>query len=106
MEGLKFIIDKWWKALLLLGIVFSLIALLREVQIVNPKHLLGLGLGLCVVGFSQWIAQKTAVSPMFDLGGFFHGKATRHTPLTFILSCLGWGVSVLFFVLIIIELVK
>ena len=106
MEGVKFIVDKWWKAILLLGIAFSLIALLRDVKIVNPGYLLGLGLGLCVVGFSQWIAQKTAVIPMFDLGGFFHGNATRHTPITLISSCLGWGITVLFLVLIIIGLVK
>ncbi len=106
MDYIKWLnVDKWWKVVLWLGVAFEAIALLFYVQIVNPKHLLGLGFGMIMIGLSMWGAQTTCVKPMPELNGFFEGKAAHHNWMTLLGVIVGGLITALFLTLIIIGLV-
>lgn len=106
MDYIKWLnVDKWWKVVLWLGVAFDAIALLFDVQIVNPEHLLGLGFGMIMIGLSMWAAQTTCVKPMLEWNGVFEGKATHHNWMSLLVIIIGGLITALFLTLIIIGLV-
>lgn len=106
MDNMKWLeINTWWKALFWLGVSIGGIALLFDIQLLNVEHLLGLGIGFIVIGLSMFAAQKGAVVPAPEFGGFFHGKITQHNIPTLIFLVIGFIITLLFMILIIIDLV-
>lgn len=106
MDFLKWLeINTWWKAIFWLGVVIGGLALSIRIQLLDARHLLGLSVGLIVIGLSIFAAQKDAIVPTPELGGFFQGKITQHNILTSIFLLIGFIVTILFMILIIIDLV-
>lgn len=101
LSGLK--LDKWWKAVILIGCSLLSISLIQKVEIVERKHLLGLSIGLILIGFSNWIAQKNNVN--FGYGGMFQWKSTNHNLWTFLLLLIGVILFGLFGFLIVKSLI-
>lgn len=77
----SFKIDAWWKAVLICGIALIAVSLLFEIEIVNRKHLMGIGAGMFIIGISNWIALKTVIHE-YGVQGFFHGQVPIHSTST------------------------
>lgn len=105
MELFKlFKVDIWWKLVLWCGIALISVSLIFEkIQVVNPKHLLGLGLGMFLVGISFFIANKHVSMPY--MGGMLSTETTKHSAVTAILLAIGLCLVSLFFILLVISLV-
>jgi hypothetical protein len=99
-----FKIDTWWKFILLCGIALLAGALICEIHIVNPRYLLGLGLGMFCIGISFFMAQRTTVAP--HLGMIATIKKIKHTGLTKAVLYIGTALVGLFFILLVIELLS
>lgn len=96
-------IDTWWKALLILGVLTSAGAFMFNIEFVEKKHLLGLGIGMILIGFSNWIAQKHNSTIAF--GGLLQWKEIKHNPITSILLLIGIVLIFLFGFLLIKSLI-
>jgi hypothetical protein len=98
-----FKVDVWWKFILLLSVAIIACTLLIDIYIVNPKHLLGLGIGLLLIGVSCFIANKHINAS----NGYEVVSTERiiHNTTTLCLFVLGIIIAALFFILIIISLI-
>ena len=100
----SFKIDEWWKTVLICGIALIAVSLLFEIDIVNRKHLMGVGLGMFIIGIANWIALKTVIHE-YGIQGFFHGRVPVHNTFTKIMQIIGFLIAVGFGVLIVWELI-
>jgi len=96
-------INTWWKAVLVLGVLAAIGASIFEIEFIDRKHLFGFGLGLIFIGISYWMAWKTASSIAF--GGILSTKIVKHNFVSIIILIIGIGLSGLFSVLLIKELI-
>jgi hypothetical protein len=96
-------IDSWWKAILIIGILASIGATVFPIEFLSRKHLFGLGLGMILIGISNWIAQRHLSS--FTNGGFLSWTEIKHNLFTGILLLLGILLVLLFGFLIIKSLI-
>lgn len=103
MDAYNFKVDTWWKALLLAGVVLIVVSLTFKIEIVDRRHLLGLGIGMSIIGFSNWIAVKTVIHEYGS--GIFHGPVPIHNVFTSTMQAIGVALSVLFLSLIVWELI-
>jgi len=99
-----FKIDNWWKAVLIIGCLMSTASIMFNIQFLNPKHLFGLGLGMIAIGLSFFMAQKYLHVP--DYGGYWTRKITQHNFISRVLLGIGIGFSAIFFVLLMLDLIK
>lgn len=100
----SFKIDEWWKAVLICGIALIAVSLLFEIEIVDRKHLMGVGIGMFIIGIANWIALKTIVQ-QYGVQGFFHGQVPFHTTFTKAMQAIGFVIATVFSVLIIWGLI-
>lgn len=101
MDFIKlFNIDSWWKVVLWIGIALCGIVLIFDVNIVDAKHLLGLGIGLIIVGISIFGAQKYYVQQAPEFNGIFKGHITQHNAITRCGLVIGSIISIVFLFLI------
>lgn len=99
------IFDAWWKVVLLLGVLAIAAGLtFRDMEIVNPRNLIGLGLGMVIIGFAYWIAHRVANVPY--AGGMLSAPVTIHTPVTKIMLAVGVSLVVIFLTLLIVGLLR
>jgi hypothetical protein len=110
-EGLKLldkILDKWWNVVIFLGFGFLIISLFFQITFLKPSYIFGLGLGMIMVGLSFLIAQKQ-YSTITQIG-FSHQlitiKPTEHNLFTSCLFIIGLLVIIIFFFLILFNLIK
>ncbi|MFV0587403.1 hypothetical protein [Bacteroides reticulotermitis] len=103
MNSLK--IDEWWKAVLVTGAALIAISLLFRIDIVNRKHLLGIGVGMFIIGISNWMCIRTVIHSRPDLGGNFSGLMPIHNGFTKWLQRTGFIITVVFAGLLIWELI-
>lgn len=96
-------IDVWWKLVLVLGLIFCVGAVVFEIDTVNPKHLLGLGLGMIIVGISYWISLK--FHHQYYNRGILSTPIIRHNWVSILLLIIGIGLILLFGFLLIKELI-
>lgn len=96
-------LDAWWKVVLVCGIALVASALTFDIEIVDRKHLLGLGLGMFLVGISNFAALKTVVIP--DKGGYWETKTPIHNRITKVILCIGWGFVLFFGILLFWSLI-
>ncbi|WP_018109736.1 hypothetical protein [Bacteroides propionicifaciens] len=54
-------LDSWWMIILWLGVAAIASALIFNIDIINRKHLLGLGIGMFIVGITNFSAVKTVI---------------------------------------------
>lgn len=99
-----FKIDSWWKAVFICGIALFAVSLLFKIELVNRKHLMGIGIGMFIIGLSNWIAQKTVIRE-YGNHGFFHGQIPIHNTFTTVMQVIGFLITILFGVLLIWGLI-
>ena len=102
IDSLK--IDEWCKAVLICGVALIAVSLLFDIQIVNRKHLMGIGLGMFIIGIANWMALKTVIR-QYDERGFFHGQIPVHRTFTKIMQAIGFVIAVGFGILLIWGLI-
>jgi hypothetical protein len=101
--GLKnFKIDAWWKMSMWCGIALFAAGIFVTTSVVNQKHLVGLGVGLFLVGFSFFIAQKPF--SIINSNGILTGEHIEQSCLTRIFFAIGIIVSIFFAALLIVDL--
>lgn len=105
--NIKEVFKTWWMGVLCLGICFMIIPLFLTIEFIKPNHLFGLGLGLTIVGFSYLAAQKYCIIPhkVWPMYGYLEGNITVHNLFTRILLSIGVLLTILFFALIVIDLI-
>jgi len=96
-------INTWWKALVYLEVLFLIGGSVYEIKFIESKYLFGEGIGLILIGISNWMALK--YRSKFAFGGILNWKERQHSLLTLIIMILGILISVFFMALIIIGLV-
>ena len=69
-------IDIWWKAVLCIGVALCACVLIFNIDILNRKHLLGLGIGLVMIGISMFMASKILVHREYN--AIYQIPITRH----------------------------
>ena len=100
--GTLFKLDHWWKLVLLCGILLSASSMMFDIQFIERRYILGLGLGMALIGIGYWIAKKRAHhwadGGIYSWDVFEHNKATK--------TIIGSGVliSIYFFIRILILL--
>lgn len=94
LKNLK--LDSWWKVVLWCGIALFASALIFNIEIVNRKHLLGLGLGMFLVGVANFAALHSIAVPDEFRTGYWTTKKTIHSIRTRIWLYIGWGLVVIF----------
>ena len=67
--GQLFKVDYWWKLVLLCGILLSAAAMIFDIQFIERRYVLGLGLGMTFIGIGYWKAKYVAHE--FVPGGMF-----------------------------------
>lgn len=100
----SFKIDEWWKAVLICGIALIAVGLLFEIEILNRKHLIGVGIGMVIIGLSNWICIKTVVKE-YGNKGFFTGQLPVHNTYSKIMQAIGIVISIGFGALLIWGLI-
>lgn len=89
-------IDSWWKCVLTCGVALIAISLLFNIELVNRKHLLGIGIGMFIVGLANWMALKTVVHKDNSIQGFFYGTSPIHNTFTKNMQVVGCIICVIF----------
>lgn len=89
------LLEQWWKVVFLLGtaLVGAGFAF-PNLATVNPRHLVGLGLGLILMGLSFWIANKHVHVPYN--GGLLSTEEPHHNTVTKIIFFVGLLITVVF----------
>lgn len=98
-----FKIDHWWKLVLVCGILLSASAMMFDIQFIERRYILGLGLGMVLVGIGYWMAKK--VAHQWADGGMYYWDIFRHNWVTKLLIGFGSLISLYFFIRILILLV-
>lgn len=99
-----FKIDSWWKTVLACGIALVAVSLLFNIELVNRKHLMGIGLGMFILGLSNWIAQRTVIQE-YGNQGFFHAQVPIHNTFTKTMQAIGFVITIGFGALLIWNLI-
>ena len=74
--GQLFKVDYWWKLVLLCGILLSAAAMIFDIQFIERRYVLGLGLGMTFIGIGYWKAKYVAHE--FVPGGIFKYDVFKH----------------------------
>lgn len=90
---ISFKIDDWWKAFLIFGIAAIAVSLLFDIDIINRKHLLGVGIGMFIVGIANWMALKTVIRE-HGPDGFFYGQIPIHNTFTKTMQVVGFALMI------------
>jgi hypothetical protein len=96
-------LDSWWKVVLWCGVALVAAALIFNIEVVNRKHLIGLGLGMFLVGISNFAAIHTIVIRE-NLGQWTALKPIHNTKTKTVLY-IGWGIIVVFGMLLLCSLI-
>lgn len=87
--GQLFKVDYWWKLVLLCGILLSAAAMIFDIQFIERRYVLGLGLGMTFIGIGYWKAKYVAHE--FVPGGMFKYDVFKHDWVT--KSIIGVGID-------------
>lgn len=102
--GNMFKIDVWWKFVLIVGVLLAAAAFMLNIEFIERRYVLGLGIGLVLIGIGYWMAKKVANE--FTDTGIFSYPIYKHNFVTVLLIALGIIDSVFFFVKILLILAK
>lgn len=100
---LPFKIDYWWQVLLIIGALFCASSVIFNVPFLEEKNLFGLGLGCLLIGLSYWKSKKV-IHEFYERGILYYDKIEFDiwAKILFTIGCL---ISILFAVLLIIDLI-
>lgn len=97
-------IDVWWKLCIVLGLFLFIIPFIYPIDLVNPKRIIGIGIGMFIIGISCFIANRHIQIPA--RGGFWITEEVIHTPITRLFFIIGIIIATIFIMLLIVELVE
>lgn len=100
--GNLFKVDHWWKLALLCGILLTASSLIFDIQFIERRYMLGLGLGMVLIGIGYWMAKK--VAHVWANGGVYFWDIFQHTWITKTMIGIGILISLYFFIRILILL--
>lgn len=100
--GNLFKIDYWWKLVLLCGILLSASSMMFDIQFIERRYVLGLGIGMALIGIGYWMAKK--VAHQWADGGMYSWDIFQHNKITRTIIGLGILISMYFFARILILL--
>lgn len=98
-----FKLDDWWKVIMFIGVILCAVGLIFNIEIVSPKHLIGLGFGFFLIGLAYFIARKYI--NWVEYGGMFTKQIISHNIATRIILTIGIIISILFGALLIWNLI-
>lgn len=101
--GQLFKIDYWWKLVLLCGIMLSGSALVFDIQFIERRYILGLGIGMIFIGIGYWMSKQ--VAHKWADGGMYHWDIFVHNWKTRSIIGLGFILSIYFLIRILIILI-
>jgi hypothetical protein len=107
LENLQ--LDTWYGIILYVGVLMMAASIFVNIEFLEEKHLFGLGLGLLLIGISYKKAEmyKNRFKPAnIHTGGtgFFQWKVIKHNTISIIILVIGLGLTGLFGVLVIMNL--
>lgn len=100
--GSLFKIDYWWKLVLLCGILLTASSMMFDIQFIERRYVLGLGLGMVLIGIGYWMAKK--VAHQWGDGGMYCWDIFEHNWITKATIGVGVLISIYFFIRILILL--
>ncbi|TWV64056.1 hypothetical protein [Parabacteroides distasonis] len=95
-------IDYWWKLVLLCGILLSGSSMIFDIQFIERRYVLGLGIGMTLIGIGYWMAKK--VAHQWADGGMYQWDIFEHNWITKSTIGVGILISIYFFIRILILL--
>lgn len=98
------IIDRWWNILILLGCGFVFISLAFKADFLKSSYIFGMGLGIILIGISFLIATSEICKAAYG-SDFIRLTQIKHTVITKIILCVGLLLTIIFFSLILFDLV-
>ena len=99
----KILIERWYNIILLLGVGLVGSSFMFEINFLNRKHLIGLGIGLILIGISLNIARKYFYTPYSS--GFIQKEAIMHSWFTKLILIFGVIIAAIFLTLVIKSLI-
>ena len=100
--GNLFKIYHWWKLVLLCGILLSASSMMFDIQFIERRYVLGLGIGMTLIGIGYWMAKK--VAHQWGDGGMYYWDIFEHNWITKTTIGVGILISIYFFIRILILL--
>ena len=95
-------IDYWWKAILIIGCLLAAAALVFDIQFIERRYVLGLGIGLILIGIAYWKARKRANKHVGD--GILSWDVLVFDTAAKIMRIIGVIISVFFLIRLLIVL--
>lgn len=99
----KILIERWYNIILLLGVGLIGSSFMFDINILNKKHLIGLGIGMIIVGLSLNIARKYFYTRY--LNGLMQEEGILHTWYTKLMLIVGVIIIAIFLTLLIKNLI-
>lgn len=99
----KNFLERWYNLILLIGLGLFFVAFSYPIKYLNPKHLIGLSIGLILIGLAFNIARKHI--SIFRFGGMFQTEGIFHNFLSYIILFFGVLITIVFLTFILIALV-
>lgn len=100
--GSLFKVDHWWKLVLLCGILLTASSMMFDIQFIERRYILGLGIGMTLVGIGYWMAKK--VAHQWADGGMYSWDIFEHNWITRTVIGSGTLISIYFLIRILILL--
>ena len=100
--GSLFKVDHWWKLVLLCGILLTASSMMFDIQFIERRYILGLGIGMVLVGIGYWMAKK--VAHQWADGGMYRWDIFEHNWITRTVIGSGTLISIYFLIRILILL--
>jgi hypothetical protein len=98
------IIDRWWNILILLGCGFVFISMAFKADFLKSSYIFGMGIGIILIGISFSIATSEICKSQFG-PCFMRLTQIKHTLITKIILSVGLFLTIIFFFLILFDLI-
>jgi hypothetical protein len=99
-------LDSWWSVALWCGVALFAVGLIFEIDVVNRKHLIGLGFGMFLMGISCFAALRYLLAPNRAGTACLEGNVVRREGVTALLFGIGALITIVFSALLLWGLIK
>ena len=92
LKNLK--LDNWWSVMLWCGVALFVSGVLFDIQVIERKHIIGLGVGFFIVGMTYFRSLRYLYKKEID--GYFEGQTPILSTTAKIIVCIGWAIIIFF----------